>query len=101
MTNVYFFTRYAAAELDCTRALTLDPGYVKALHRRGQARAALKKYTEAKDDFTEVLKKEPKNKQAKSELDKVEKVLTSYGSIACNFLLKICCIINRANIYDS
>lgn len=75
--NCDVLLRYAAAELDCSQSLSLDPGYVKALQRRGTARAALGKYQEAKDDFLQVLQKEPKNKQAKEELDKVERVRNS------------------------
>ncbi|KAJ8301131.1 hypothetical protein KUTeg_020118 [Tegillarca granosa] len=50
--------KYAAAELDCVTALSLDPLYVKAYLRRGSARFGLKKFTEAKEDFEKELSKE-------------------------------------------
>ena len=67
--------KHGAAELDCTKAIHLDPTYVKAYYRRGTARAALRKYEEAKEDFLAVLTKDKNNKQAKAELGKVEKIL--------------------------
>ncbi len=69
--------RYGAAEVDCTLAITLDPKYIKAYHRRGTARLALKRYNEAKEDFENVLKLEPFNKAAQQELIKIEKELES------------------------
>ena len=72
-----FDARYAAAELDCTRAISLDESYIKAFHRRGTARASLKKYAEAKQDFERVLKQDAKNKQARQELEKIERVWIS------------------------
>ena len=55
-------------------ALALDPSYPKAYMRRGAARVGLGKLKEATQDFNQVLKMEPNNKQAKLELEKVEKV---------------------------
>jgi tetratricopeptide (TPR) repeat protein len=57
----------------------LDPTYVKAYSRRGAARVALGKLQTAKEDFEQVLKLEPKNKQAEKELEKINKVW-SYGT---------------------
>lgn len=70
--------RYAAAELDCTQALSLDPTYIKAYARRASARSALKKYEAARDDYRVVLKLEPNNKQAKKELELVEHVTNAF-----------------------
>jgi tetratricopeptide (TPR) repeat protein len=67
--------KYAAAELDCAAAIMLDPTYFKSYHRRGTARVALKKYSEAKSDFQKVLSFDSNNKQAKSELEKLEKLM--------------------------
>ncbi|XP_013380007.1 RNA polymerase II-associated protein 3 [Lingula anatina] len=67
--------KYAAAEVDCTSSLSLDPTYIKAFHRRGTARTALGKLQDAKHDFQQVLKLEPNNKQASSELNKIEEIL--------------------------
>ena len=66
--------RYAAAESDCTKALSLDPEYAKAVARRATARAKLKKYKEAKEDQILLLKLQPNNKQAKAEIEKLDKV---------------------------
>lgn len=40
--------RYGAAEKDCSVALALDGGYVKAFLRRGTAREKLGRFKEAK-----------------------------------------------------
>lgn len=68
------YCRFASAETDCSVSIALDPTYVKAYSRRGTARIGLKKYAEARSDFHKVLSLEPNNKQARSELDKIEKV---------------------------
>lgn len=73
--------KYAAAEVDCTLSITLDPKYVKAFHRRGTARIGLKKLNEAKEDFEEVLKLEPFNKEAQKELIKIEKEVESMSIV--------------------
>ncbi|XP_074645536.1 RNA polymerase II-associated protein 3-like [Tubulanus polymorphus] len=67
--------KFAAAELDCTEAVMLDPTYVKAYSRRAHSRMSLSKYELAKSDFETVLELEPNNKQAKAELDKIDKIL--------------------------
>uniref|UniRef100_A0AAY4EFQ2 RNA polymerase II-associated protein 3 n=1 Tax=Denticeps clupeoides TaxID=299321 RepID=A0AAY4EFQ2_9TELE len=64
--------RYEEAEEDCTRAIALDATYSKAFARRGTAKAMLGKLKEARDDFEQVLKLEPGNKQAMTELQKIE-----------------------------
>ncbi|XP_068611363.1 RNA polymerase II-associated protein 3 [Brachionichthys hirsutus] len=69
--------RYAEAEVDCTRAIYLDGTYSKAFARRATARAALGKPQEAKQDFQEVLRLEPGNKQALNELQKLQIALGS------------------------
>ncbi|XP_068442594.1 RNA polymerase II-associated protein 3 [Clinocottus analis] len=63
--------RYMEAEADCTDALCLDRTYSKAFARRGTARVALGKLEDARQDFREVLKLEPGNKQALNELEKI------------------------------
>ncbi|XP_062589376.1 RNA polymerase II-associated protein 3-like [Saccostrea cucullata] len=65
--------KYAAAEVDCITALTLDPLYVKAYLRLGSAQFCMKKFNKAKDTFEKVLQLEPQNKQAKFEIEKIEK----------------------------
>lgn len=64
--------RYAEAEEDCSKAIALDGTYSKAFARRGTARAALGKLSEAKEDFEQVLKLEPGNKQAVNEINKIK-----------------------------
>ncbi|TRY82707.1 hypothetical protein DNTS_018769 [Danionella cerebrum] len=63
--------RFSEAEQDCCVALTLDPSYTKAFARRATARAALGNTEDARDDFMQVLKLEPGNKQALNELQKL------------------------------
>ena len=58
--------RRAAA--DCSLALSLDDGYVKAYQRRATARKNLKDYAKALEDLNHVLLLEPNNKQTKSEV---------------------------------
>ena len=83
-------TRYAAAEKDCDISLSLDDQYVKAWMRRATAKAKLKKYESATEgtgllishdlellyslDIEMVLKLEPNNKHAKTELERLQKV---------------------------
>ncbi|KAK2145879.1 hypothetical protein LSH36_650g01079 [Paralvinella palmiformis] len=67
--------KYAVAELDCTAAIALDPTYIKSYQRRAKARTALKKYKEAQSDLRKVLSLDPKNKLAKSELEKLDRLM--------------------------
>ncbi|KAM4677899.1 RNA polymerase II-associated protein 3 isoform 1-T3 [Discoglossus pictus] len=67
--------KYEEAEEDCTKAISLDTTYGKAFARRGTARVMLKKLKDAKEDFEMVLKLEPGNKQAVSELAKIKQEL--------------------------
>ncbi|XP_057308946.1 RNA polymerase II-associated protein 3-like [Hydractinia symbiolongicarpus] len=67
--------KYAAAEQDCSTALTYDPSYTKALARRATAREKLKKYLDALEDYQQLLSLEPKNKQAITEVQKINKLL--------------------------
>ncbi|XP_077400765.1 RNA polymerase II-associated protein 3 isoform X2 [Vanacampus margaritifer] len=64
--------RFKEAEEDCAKAIALDSTYSKAFARRANARVALGKLEEARKDFQEVLKLEPGNKQAQSELQKLQ-----------------------------
>ena len=51
---------------------SLDPTYVKAIHRRATARVALQRVADAVSDFEKVLQLEPSNKTAKMEMDKLK-----------------------------
>jgi hypothetical protein len=64
--------QFGAAEQDCDIALTIDPTYIKAYHRRGVARVGLAKLQLAREDFKRVLEAEPGNKQALQELNKLD-----------------------------
>lgn len=65
--------KYGAAEQDCTTAVQYDSTYTKAYARRATARHRLKRFAEARADYVKVLELEPKNKQAPSELLKLDK----------------------------
>ncbi|KAK3517866.1 hypothetical protein QTP70_021846 [Hemibagrus guttatus] len=71
--------KYAEAEEDCTKAISLDNTYSKAFARRGTARVALGRLSEAKADFEELLKLEPGNKQAMNELKKLNMEMMPSG----------------------
>ncbi len=64
--------KFAAAEKDCTLSIALDPKYTKAYHRRATARVKLGKLDEARKDFEYLLKLDPTNKAAQTELNKLE-----------------------------
>ena len=63
---------FKSAETDCTQALALDKKNVKALLRRGTARAFMSMYKDAIADFESALVLEPANKQAKAEIKKLK-----------------------------
>ncbi|RZC32346.1 RNA polymerase II-associated protein 3, partial [Asbolus verrucosus] len=63
------------AETDCTTSLKLDNTYVKAYQRRALAREVLNKPEEAELDLLKVLELEPKNKEAKKNLDNLRNQL--------------------------
>ena len=66
---------FTKAEADCCDALALDPKHVKSLSRRGTARNALGRHKAAFCDFNEVLKLEPKNRQAAVEIRKTREFI--------------------------
>ncbi|XP_078273412.1 RNA polymerase II-associated protein 3 isoform X2 [Rhinoraja longicauda] len=76
--------KFAEAEADCSQAILLDNTYSKAFARRGTARLCLGKMVEAKEDFEMVLRLEPGNKQALSEVGKINKELTLQGDTICH-----------------
>lgn len=63
---------FAAAEQDCTRAILLDPTYVKGWSRRGMTRFRRGKYEEAIGDFEEALRLEPGSKEIEKLLKKTQ-----------------------------
>jgi tetratricopeptide (TPR) repeat protein len=66
--------RYAAAEGDCTIAIGLDPSYAKAYFRRASARGSLGRHSEAAQDLRRLLSLDAVNREAKTELARLEKV---------------------------
>ncbi|RWS08032.1 heat shock protein 70 (HSP70)-interacting-like protein [Dinothrombium tinctorium] len=69
------------AERDCCQALSKNPVFVKALYRRGIARKQLHRYNQALNDFEHVLKLDSNNKQAKSEIEAIKRLLQSSVNI--------------------
>ena len=69
--------KYSAAEKDCTLAISLDPKYIKAYHRRATCRVNLKKLDDAKADYEELLKLDPSNKLFQNELNNLQKSMES------------------------
>ncbi|XP_038624843.1 FK506-binding protein-like [Tachyglossus aculeatus] len=59
------------AQRSCERALEREPGHLKALYRRGVARAALGELGEAAADLRRVLEAEPANRAAREALANV------------------------------
>lgn len=68
--------------MDSTVALQLDQSYVKAYQRRAFARKALQQYLDAKSDYEQVLRLEPKNTQAHVEIAKIEDYIEKIGRSA-------------------
>lgn len=62
------------AIVDCTSALKLQDGNIKALFRRAQSYKLLKRYKEALGDLTTILKEEPKNSAAQKEMDECKEL---------------------------
>ncbi len=67
--------KYGVAEADCSLSIELDADYTKAYYRRANARFKLNKLDEAKKDYEQVLKLDPSNKAAQSELIKLEQLI--------------------------
>ena len=60
---------------DATKAITIDPNYVKAYYRRALCYLSIVKLPLAVADFKKVLKLEPQNQQAKTSLDATQKLI--------------------------
>ncbi|CAL8278590.1 unnamed protein product [Gadus morhua 'NCC'] len=72
--------KFSVAESDCNLAIALDSNYFKAFARRGAARFALEKYDSALEDYETVLKLDPRNADAKTEVNKIKKVIADRGT---------------------
>ncbi|KAL3437612.1 hypothetical protein BDV09DRAFT_183456 [Aspergillus tetrazonus] len=66
---------YGFAVADATKALELDPNYIKAYWRRALANSAILNYRDAMRDFKAVVKREPGNRDAKLKLAECEKLV--------------------------
>jgi serine/threonine-protein phosphatase 5 len=66
---------YGYAIADATKAIEIDPSYVKAYWRRAVANTAILNSQGALRDFKTVVKKEPANKDAKLKLAECEKLV--------------------------
>ena len=66
------------AQMNCSKALALDPKNVKALFRRGKCYAQLNALDEAKADLDAVLSLEPGNNDAKRELQALKSRFASH-----------------------
>ncbi|RDW89494.1 serine phosphatase-3 [Coleophoma cylindrospora] len=66
---------YGYAIADATKAIELDPNFVKAYYRRAVAYTAILKTKDALKDFKTVVKKAPNDKDAKLKLAECEKIV--------------------------
>ena len=69
----YKLNRNLEAEIDYSRALALDPVYVKVIKRRAKVRLDLNKLASARKDLNRILQLEPKDKEAKQMLENIGK----------------------------
>ncbi|KAM3850352.1 RNA polymerase II-associated protein 3 [Diretmus argenteus] len=73
--------KFAVAESDCNLAIALDGQYFKAFARRGAARLALQLHQAALEDYQTVLKLDPGNLEAQSEVKRIREALVSQGNV--------------------
>ncbi|KAG8092045.1 hypothetical protein GUJ93_ZPchr0012g19884 [Zizania palustris] len=64
--------KYDETIKECTKALELNPSYLKALLRRGEAHEKLEHYDEAIADLKKIIELDPSNEQAKRSLFRLE-----------------------------
>ncbi|KAL4302237.1 hypothetical protein GQ457_10G005030 [Hibiscus cannabinus] len=64
--------RYEETIKECTKALELNPSYVKALVRRGEAHEKLEHFEEAISDMKKILELDPSNHQAMKTIYRLE-----------------------------
>ena len=77
--------------------LKVEPANVKALYRRALGRSGFGLINEAKEDLEAVLKIDPENKAAKSELARVEKLITIHDKKAKKSLHSL---FSKGGLYD-
>lgn len=64
--------KYNETVKECTKALELNPSYIKALVRRGEAHEKLEHFEEAIGDMKKILELEPSNDQARKTIRRLE-----------------------------
>lgn len=64
--------KYEDTIKECTKALELNPSYMKALVRRGEAHEKLEHFEEAIADLKTILELDPSNEQAKRSIFRLE-----------------------------
>ncbi|KAJ4774348.1 Tetratricopeptide repeat protein 1 [Rhynchospora pubera] len=64
--------KYEETIKECTKALELNPSYLKALLRRAEAREKLEHYDEAISDMKKIAELDPSNEQASRALRRLE-----------------------------
>nr|UWK01889.1 FK506 binding protein [Locusta migratoria manilensis] len=75
--------------LECTAALKLDNGSVKALFRRGVARTHLAEYDTAKVDLIAAAKADPRNVEIRKALDECKKAAAEYERVSSQTYAKM------------
>jgi len=66
---------YGLAIIDATKAIELDPKYVKGYYRRGSALFALGKNKQARKDFRSVCQQRPRDRDARNKLGACDKAV--------------------------
>ncbi|XP_056682919.1 peptidyl-prolyl cis-trans isomerase FKBP62-like [Spinacia oleracea] len=64
--------KYDETVKECSKAIELNPAYVKALLRRGEAYEKLERYEEAISDMKKILEVEASNEQARRNIVRME-----------------------------
>ncbi|KAF7825697.1 Tetratricopeptide repeat protein 1 [Senna tora] len=64
--------KYDSTIKECTKAIELNPVYVKAMIRRGEAHEKLENYEEAIADMKKILEIDPSNDQARKTIRRLE-----------------------------
>ncbi|XLS79173.1 hypothetical protein HN51_063398, partial [Arachis hypogaea] len=72
LTSKYIPGKYDSTVKECTQALELNPAYIKALARRGEAHDKLEHFEEAIADMKRILEIDPSNDQARKGICRLE-----------------------------
>lgn len=88
---------FAGAVEDCNKALSIQPGYTKALYRRAKAFQGMGEPAKSMEDLTKLIHLEPKNSQAKDLASEVKDSLMKMNS-KINSVDEIMTQLNRMKI---